>query len=232
MLQDPFRSWLDWAEFGFALRVQAKTGTMEAKERGCPMYLKEEVVVRQEIKKSKFICVLARIRSVEELKAFITRLKKEYPQASHYCSAMKAGALTHSSDDGEPSGTAGRPMLDVLMGCEGDEIGAVVIRYFGGTLLGKGGLVRAYSSSTALALEHANWIVPRTLGFYQLEADYSISGKVESYLRSLDVEDLNVTYGNSALYTFFASEDPNPQLQERFSGQVAAKLLKECQKED
>ncbi|MBF0579276.1 YigZ family protein [Erysipelotrichaceae bacterium RD49] len=196
------------------------------------MYLKEEVVVRQEIKKSKFICVLSRIRSVEELKAFITRLKKEYPQASHYCSALKAGGLTHSSDDGEPSGTAGRPMLDVLLGSKGDEIGAVVIRYFGGTLLGKGGLVRAYSSSTALALENAKWILPRTLGFYQLEADYRISGKVESVLRSLNVEELNVTYGNAALYTFFAAEDPNPDLSKRFSGQIEAKLLKECQKED
>ncbi|MEY8310216.1 YigZ family protein [Erysipelotrichaceae bacterium 51-3] len=195
------------------------------------MYLQEEVVVRQEIKKSKFICVLARIKSVEELKALIARLKKDYPQASHYCSALKAGSLTHSSDDGEPSGTAGRPMLDVLLGSAGDEIGAVVIRYFGGTLLGKGGLVRAYSSSVALALEQAQWITPRTLGFYQLEADYSISGKVESYLRSLNVEDLNVSYGNSALYTFFALEDPTPALQQRFSGQVEAILLKECQKE-
>lgn len=196
------------------------------------MYLKEEVTVRQEIKKSKFICVLARVKSVEELKALITRLKKDYPQASHYCSALKSGSLTHSSDDGEPSGTAGRPMLDVLLGSEGDDIGAVVIRYFGGTLLGKGGLVRAYSSSVALALEDAKWIVPRTLGFYKLETDYSISGKVESYLRSLNVEDLNVSYGNSALYTFFAPEDPTPGLQQRFSGQVEAILLKECQKED
>lgn len=196
------------------------------------MYLKEEVTVRQEIKKSKFICVLTRIRTPEELKSLIARLKKDYPQATHYCSAMISGSLTHSSDDGEPSGTAGRPMLDVLAGSKADQIGAVVIRYFGGTLLGKGGLVRAYSSSVALALEQAAWIEPRELGFYQLEADYSLSGKVEAWLRSLDLEDLQVSYGSSALFTFFAVQDPNPQLQQRFSGQVQAKLLKTCIRED
>lgn len=196
------------------------------------MFLKDEVIARQEIKKSKFICVLARIETPDELKALIARLKKDYPQATHYCSAMKSGSLTHSSDDGEPSGTAGRPMLDVLLGSEVDQIGAVVIRYFGGTLLGKGGLVRAYSSSVALALEQARWLTPRTLGFYQLEADYSISGKVEAYLRTLEIEELEVSYGNSAIFTFFAGADPNSLLQERFSGQVKAELLDTCIKED
>lgn len=195
------------------------------------MFLKEEVIVKQEIKKSRFIGVLVRVKSIEEFKAIITRLKKDFPQATHYCSACKIGNLTHSSDDGEPAGTAGRPMLDVLMGSEADEIGAVVIRYFGGTLLGKGGLVRAYSSTVSLALESATFLQAQTMGLYELCADYSLAGKVEATLRSLPIQDLEVSYGQQALFTFFMAQDPNPLLLERFSGQIEAKLLQKCQME-
>ena len=195
------------------------------------MYLKEDVVVRQEIKKSRFIGVLTRAKSIEEFKAFIAKLKKDYPQATHYCSACKIGNITHSSDDGEPAGTAGRPMLDILLGQEADEIGAVVIRYFGGTLLGKGGLVRAYSSTVTLALNQAEFIEARILGLYELSTDYALAGRVEAALRSLGVEDLQASYGQQALFTFLALEDPNPFLSQKFSGQVQAKLLQECKLE-
>lgn len=192
------------------------------------MYLKHDLTVQQEVKKSRFICLLARVKTQDDLKALIAKAKKEFPQATHYCSAMKSGSLTHSSDDGEPAGTAGRPMLDVLINHEADQIGAVVVRYFGGTLLGKGGLVRAYSSSVALALQEASWFEPRILGFYQLEADYAISGKVEAFLRSREVENLNVDYGQNALFTFLSADDLNDDLASRFSGQVQAVLLKQC----
>lgn len=195
------------------------------------MYLKEDVIVKQEIKKSRFIGILTRVKSIEDFKAFIAKLKKEYPQATHYCSACKIGNTTHSSDDGEPAGTAGRPMLDVLLGHQADEIGAVVIRYFGGTLLGKGGLVRAYSSTTALALEEAEFLEAQLLGLYELSTDYGLAGRVEAALRTLGVEDLQVSYGQQALFTFLFSEDPNTFLSQKFSGQVQAKLLQECQLE-
>lgn len=195
------------------------------------MYLKEDVVVKQEIKKSRFIGILTRVKSIEEFKSFIAKLKKDYPQATHYCSACKIGNTTHSSDDGEPAGTAGRPILDVLLGQEADEIGAVVIRYFGGTLLGKGGLVRAYSSTTALALDQAKFIEAQILGLYELSTDYALAGRVEAALRSLRVEDLQASYGQQALFTFLALEDPNPFLSQKFSGQVQAKLLHECELE-
>lgn len=195
------------------------------------MYLKEEVIAAQEIKKSRFIAIAARVRSMEEFKSLIARIKKDYPQATHYCSACKIGSLTHSSDDGEPSGTAGRPMLDVLLGSEADQIGVVVVRYFGGTLLGKGGLVRAYSSSTALALQQADYVKARTLGLYEIEADYDLAGRLESVLRNMKAEELQISYGNTALMTFFMAEDPNPILSEKFSGRAAARLLKEVEKE-
>lgn len=192
------------------------------------MYPAKEVTVEQTVKKSRFICVLARVRSADELRALISRLKKDYPQATHYCSACRIGSLTHSSDDGEPSGTAGRPMLDVLQGSGIDEIGAVVIRYFGGTLLGKGGLVRAYSSSVSLALEEVECAEARTLGLYQIEAGYDLAGKLEGMLRGMEIRDLQVSYGSSALFTFLSEQDPNPWLQEKFSGQLQAQWLQDC----
>lgn len=189
------------------------------------MLLKETTIFTQEIKKSRFICVLERVQSADEIKPAITQLKKDYPQASHYCYAAKIGAFTRSSDDGEPSGTAGRPMLDVLNGSDADQILAVVIRYFGGTLLGKGGLVRAYSSSVAQALQEADFMEEKTLLLCEARVDYALAGKVEACLRSLPISDLQDAYGNEAVYTFCALEDYSDLLQERFSGQVQFQIL-------
>ncbi|ABZ74594.1 protein of unknown function UPF0029 [Shewanella halifaxensis HAW-EB4] len=116
-----------------------------------------ELLIEEEIKHSRFISFLFHCQSSEELKCVLTNLKVEYPGANHYCYAFVAGAPNDSinigsSDDGEPSGSAGRPMLAALQGANIGEIGAVVIRYFGGTKLGVGGLVRAYSSGIKQAI--------------------------------------------------------------------------------
>ena len=110
-----------------------------------------DLFVEEEIKHSRFISYLFHCESEMQLKCVLTNLRSEYPGASHYCYAFVAAAPSDSirigsSDDGEPSGSAGRPMLAALQGANIGEIGAVVIRYFGGTKLGVGGLVRAYSS--------------------------------------------------------------------------------------
>lgn len=112
-----------------------------------------------EVLKSQFICALARCQSAEECKQFIASVREKYPDASHHCVAFVYDRPENSqsygfSDDGEPSGTAGRPMLAVLQGAEIGEICAVVTRYFGGTKLGTGGLQRAYGGSVREALQH------------------------------------------------------------------------------
>ena len=107
-------------------------------------------------KKSRFIATVRPVSSEEEAIAFIDEMKKKYYDARHNCSAFIIGSnaqMTRSSDDGEPSGTAGKPMLEVLLGSGIRNIAAVVTRYFGGTLLGTGGLVRAYSGVLKEALE-------------------------------------------------------------------------------
>ena len=115
---------------------------------------REENVVRR----SRFIVSMARVSSTEEAKAFIERIRAEHPTATHNCWAFNAGApedtaQVGASDDGEPQGTAGRPMLTVLLHSGVGEIAAVVTRYFGGTLLGTGGLVRAYQGSVKQGLD-------------------------------------------------------------------------------
>lgn len=109
------------------------------------------------VSRSRFICYLAPCDSVESAKSFVKSIQQLHPQASHHCYAFVAGKPLDSqkygfSDDGEPSGTAGRPMLAVLQGSNIGEVCAVVVRYFGGTKLGTGGLQRAYGGSVREAL--------------------------------------------------------------------------------
>jgi uncharacterized YigZ family protein len=111
----------------------------------------QTLVIEEEIKHSRFISLLFHCPDAEVMKQVLAQAKIDYPGASHYCYAFIAGMPNNtvdmgSSDDGEPAGSAGRPMLASLQGVELGEIGAVVVRYFGGTKLGVGGLVRAYSS--------------------------------------------------------------------------------------
>ncbi|WP_218661961.1 YigZ family protein [Streptococcus dysgalactiae] len=117
--------------------------------------IKDNGLFEEEIKKSRFICQIKRITTEEEGKAFITAIKKEHYKANHSCSAMIIGdksQIKRSSDDGEPSGTAGIPMLSVLEKQGLTNLVVVVTRYFGGIKLGTGGLIRAYSGVTAAAI--------------------------------------------------------------------------------
>lgn len=117
----------------------------------------EEIIVNR----SRFICYLTPCSSIESSRAFVKSIQKMHPQASHHCYAYlseRADSSQHYgfSDDGEPSGTAGRPMLSVLQGNGVGEVCAVVVRYFGGTKLGTGGLQRAYGASVRQALTLLN----------------------------------------------------------------------------
>lgn len=118
--------------------------------------LKMDGTVEEEIKKSRFICHAKRVYNEQEARDFITAIKKEHYKATHNCSAFIIGEnsdLKRTSDDGEPSGTAGVPMLGVLEHHELTNICVVVTRYFGGIKLGAGGLIRAYAGSVALAVK-------------------------------------------------------------------------------
>ncbi|MDO4522554.1 MAG: YigZ family protein [Eubacteriales bacterium] len=133
-------------------------------------------------KKSRFIATVKPVHSEEEAIAFINELKKKYWNATHNCSAFVIGSrqeLQRCSDDGEPQGTAGRPMLEVLLGEKVHDVVVVVTRYFGGTLLGTGGLVRAYSKAVQEGLR-CSTVIEKLLGSrLTVETDYNGVGKLQ-----------------------------------------------------
>ena len=152
------------------------------------------------IEKSRFICTLKKVASEEEAQEFIKAMKKEYWDATHNCSAYLVDALAQrSSDDGEPSGTAGLPMLEVLK--KNDLVGTacVVTRYFGGIKLGAGGLVRAYSSSVAGALKECGLAERVLMTNYSFMYDTARVGRVLNVLYQQNLfEILDVEYGLKA----------------------------------
>ena len=160
--------------------------------------IKEDNQHEVEIKKSRFICFLKRIETEEEAKAFVQQIKKEHWKANHNCSAFVLGdhhEIQRSSDDGEPSGTAGVPMLEVLKKNDLINVCAVVTRYFGGTKLGAGGLIRAYSGSVAQAIVHTGIVEGRLQQEVFVQLDYSNWGKMENFIASenLAVKDTQFT---------------------------------------
>lgn len=136
-------------------------------------------------KKSRFIATIRPVETREDAEQFIAEMKKKYWDARHNCSAYVLGAgneTMHSSDDGEPSGTAGRPMLSVLTGQDVHNVAVVVTRYFGGVLLGMGGLVRAYQGAVLSALENARIAEQVTLLELDATVDYGDVGRVEYFV--------------------------------------------------
>lgn len=179
-----------------------------------------------EVKRSRFLCYLHRTDSEEEAREFIRSIRKEHPQARHVCTAMVIDSLKRSSDDGEPSGTAGRPILSVLEGEGLDHVCAAVVRYFGGTLLGTGGLVRAYSDAVKAALEEAVLGEARLMRRYRLTVPYSLSGRIENWLGH-QTEILDTEYGEAVTYTFLCPEDITADIAELTSGTCEALFLGE-----
>ncbi len=148
-------------------------------------------------KKSRFIATVRPVESEKEAVAFVEEMKKKYYDARHNCSAFVIGSkaqLTRSSDDGEPSGTAGRPMLEVLLGSGIRNVAAVVTRYFGGTLLGTGGLVRAYSSVLKEALQKCEIACQHFGVRLKIKVEYNMVGKIQYILASKKIEIENSDY--------------------------------------
>lgn len=148
-------------------------------------------------KKSRFIAAILPVETEEEAAAFINGIKKKYWDASHNCSAFTIGRnheLTRCSDDGEPSATAGRPMLDVLLREDIHNAAAVVTRYFGGTLLGTGGLVRAYQKAVQEGLSHAVIIEKQRGCMLAIDTDYSALGRIQYMLAQQNIAAWDTEY--------------------------------------
>lgn len=152
-----------------------------------------------EEKRSRFLCTLARVEDEADARAVVERLRKQHWDARHTCSAFVIGPppqpVERSNDDGEPAGTAGAPTLEVLRGAGVSDTVAVVTRWFGGTLLGAGGLVRAYSDAVRTALDEVGTRRRELVREYEIEVPYDAAGRLETDLRSSGVTVLDTSYG-------------------------------------
>ncbi|MCI7240013.1 YigZ family protein [Aerococcus suis] len=156
-----------------------------------------------EIKGSRFIGHIARAFSEEEAKAFVDTIKKEHWKATHNCVAFQIGdrnEIQRALDDGEPSGTAGVPMLEVLKQNDLHNVVVVVTRYFGGTKLGAGGLVRAYSSAVSEVMHEVGVVERQVQTAVDVTVDYSLSGMMENWLENSTYQLQDTTYMENVTY--------------------------------
>lgn len=177
----------------------------------------EVIITEREIKRSRFITFITRVCDEESARDFIASVRAQYPDARHHCSAYiyfleGANPVERSSDDGEPSGTAGMPMLDVLKGSGLLDICAVVVRYFGGIKLGTGGLVRAYSDAVQQGLEEVIVTTRAQKDLYTVELEHADAGRIEAELRARSWEIIDTQYGEKVTLILAIDHDDKESL--------------------
>lgn len=193
---------------------------------------KSSVFYQETIKRSRFIVHIGHTPDVESARAYIADIKSKYADAGHNCWAYIAGAPTNSqvlgfSDDGEPNGTAGKPMLNVLLGSDIGEITAVVTRYFGGIKLGTGGLARAYGGTVNHAMDELviGEKIPEV--FVEGVSDYSHQGIIEKVLESYNILELDKQFTDVVSWTVKMDQREAPlaisEITDKTSGRVIFK---------
>lgn len=189
--------------------------------------IKEDGQVQEEIKKSRFICHAKRVYSEEEARDFITAIKKEHYKATHNCSAFIIGErseIKRTSDDGEPSGTAGVPMLGVLENHNLTNVCVVVTRYFGGIKLGAGGLIRAYAGSVALAVKEIGIIEIKEQAGIAIQMSYAQYQEYSNFLKEHDLTELETNFTDQVDTMIYVDKEEKENIKaalvEFFNGKV------------
>ena len=189
--------------------------------------IKEDGQVQEEIKKSRFICHAKRVYSEEEARDFITAIKKEHYKATHNCSAFIVGErseIKRTSDDGEPSGTAGIPMLGVLENHNLTNVCVVATRYFGGIKLGAGGLIRAYAGSVALAVKEIGIIEIKEQAGIQIHMTYAQYQEYGNFLKEHNLIELETNFTDQVDTMIFIDKERKDNIKadliEFFNGKV------------
>lgn len=178
------------------------------------------------IKKSEFICTLVPVSNESEVKDLLQQYGKE--DATHNCYAYIIGPHERASDDGEPSSTAGLPMLNVLKMQGLDNILAIVTRYFGGIKLGAGGLTRAYTQSVAETLKEAEIVEKELVPLYRISLDYSFTKRMDYMMKTHSIKCMNLEYSDQVIYDCFIKEESFiKEINEMTSGNVEVKKIKE-----
>lgn len=186
-------------------------------------------------KKSRFIADIFSVSTEEEALQILDKVKKQYWDARHHCWAYVIGneqVQERCSDDGEPSGTAGKPILEVIRGNEIHNILVIVTRYFGGTLLGTGGLVRAYTQASQEGIA-ASTIITKTQGYkLKIETDYTGLGKIQYLLGQRGIQIVDSVYqDNVKIFIYISREDEVlivRDITEATNGQAGIERVEEC----
>ena len=177
-------------------------------------------------KKSRFICTVLAVNTEDEAIVFIEKMRKQYWDATHNCFAYVIGErqqIQRCSDDGEPSGTTGRPMLDVLLGNKLSNAAVVVTRYFGGTLLGTGGLVRAYSKSTQVGLENSVVFEKCCGKQVSISTDYNGIGKLQYIAATMELHTLDTEYTDKVVVKLLVPEDKLDEMDKKVTEATSGK---------
>lgn len=189
--------------------------------------IKEDGQVQEEIKKSRFICHAKRVYSEDEARDFITAIKKEHYKATHNCSAFIVGErseIKRTNDDGEPSGTAGVPMLGVLENHNLTNVCVVVTRYFGGIKLGAGGLIRAYSGSVALAVKEIGIIEIKEQAGIAIQMSYAQYQEYSNFLREHKLTEIETNFTDQIDTIIYVDKEEKENIKsalvEFFNGKV------------
>ncbi|QKJ29819.1 YigZ family protein [Mucilaginibacter mali] len=179
-------------------------------------------------KGSKFLAFAYPICTEAEIKETLAKLKSEHPKANHHCWAMRLSpdrSVFRVNDDGEPSGTAGRPILNVLLSKNITNILVVVVRYFGGTLLGVPGLINAYKTSTEMALTEAEVIEQTVKDIYTINFDYLQMNEVMKVIKDDQLTVLNQSFDNNCSITFAIRKMQVNQVLGRLEGIAGVKAV-------
>lgn len=185
-------------------------------------------------KRSRFIGYCKPVTTEQEATDFINEKRSKHWDARHnvYAYSLREGNIKRYSDDGEPSGTAGMPVLDVILKNEVYDVCIVVTRYFGGVLLGTGGLVRAYSQAAKFALEAGGVVVMENCAVCSLECTYNQYGKVSSLVQELSSGLDGTEYGSGVVLKFHIKPDMLPALQKKLADATAGEVQIQTEKED
>ena len=181
-------------------------------------------------KKSRFIATTRPVETEEEALAFLAEMKKKYWDATHNCSAFVIGdrqQIQRCSDDGEPQGPAGKPILEVISGNQVTDICIVVTRYFGGTLLGTGGLVRAYTEAAKLALADAGIHQMQRMKLMDITCSYNDSGKVQYLLSTNEISIENTEYGADVTFHTAVPVSDVSMIEKKITEATAARAVME-----
>jgi uncharacterized YigZ family protein len=169
------------------------------------------------IKKSRFIGCVQAVADRAAAQAIVAQLRIEHPAATHVCWAFLAGGQSAANDDGEPGGTAGRPMLEVLRRQDLEGVLATVVRYFGGVKLGAGGLVRAYTDAVAQALLTATKLPLQKMLSLRCAVPYAMEGLVRRELQLAGAALGDVVHGDEVVFSFGLAQDDAPALTARLN---------------